>query len=136
MLFRSICVNKSSNAVLNLLTDFSAVLDHDVQDKLNTAISCRFIQCILIHSPRFITLENNCQKGYKKSMFGTSGRHKGVCSRQTATTIVYVRDISLKNIQIFNLTESIYILMSARSSTNVNEMHTSLDHCQRLLVWL
>ena len=33
---RTICVNKSNNKVLNLMTDFSAVLDHDVQDKLNT----------------------------------------------------------------------------------------------------
>jgi hypothetical protein len=30
---RTICVNKSSNAVLNLLTDFAAVLDHDVHIK-------------------------------------------------------------------------------------------------------
>ena len=56
---RTICVNKSSNAVLNLMTDFSAVLDHDVQDKLNTAIPCRSNQCIFLatHSPKLITLE-------------------------------------------------------------------------------
>ena len=35
---RTICVNKSNNEVLNLMTDFSAVLDHDVQEKFNTAI--------------------------------------------------------------------------------------------------
>ena len=61
---RTICVNKSSNAVLNLMTDFSAVLDHDVQDKLNTAIPCRSNQCIFLatHTPRTITLENSYEK--------------------------------------------------------------------------
>ena len=61
---RTICVNKSSNEVLNLMTDFSAVLDHDVQDKLNTAIPCRSNQCIFLatHSPKIISLENKCLK--------------------------------------------------------------------------
>lgn len=44
---RTICVNTSGPSVLNLMTDFSAVLDHDVQHKLNTAIPCRSNQCIL-----------------------------------------------------------------------------------------
>ena len=46
------------------MTDFSAVLDHDVQDKLNTAIPCRSNQCIFLatHSPRQIRLENDVEK--------------------------------------------------------------------------
>ena len=46
------------------MTDFSAVLDHDVQDRLNTAVPCRSNQCVFLatHSPRTVTLENDVEK--------------------------------------------------------------------------
>ena len=46
------------------MTDFSAVLDHDVQDRLNTAVPCRSNQCIFLatHSPRSIVLKNGTLK--------------------------------------------------------------------------
>ena len=61
---RTVCVNTSLPGALHLMTDFSAVLDHDVQDKLNTAIPCRSNQCIFLatHSPRQIRLENDVEK--------------------------------------------------------------------------
>ena len=61
---RTVCVNTSLPGALHLMTDFSAVLDHDVQDKLNTAIPCRSNQCIFLatHSPRLIRLENEVDK--------------------------------------------------------------------------
>ena len=48
---RTVCVNTSPASALH----FSAVLDHDVQDKLNTAIPCSN-QCIFLatHSPRTV----------------------------------------------------------------------------------
>ena len=61
---RTVCVNTSSTEVLTLMTDFSAVLDHDVQDRLNTAVPCRSNQCIFLatHSPRSIVLKNGTLK--------------------------------------------------------------------------
>ena len=61
---RTVCVNTSLPGALHLMTDFSAVLDHDVQDKLNTAIPCRSNQCIFLatHSPRLVRLENEVEK--------------------------------------------------------------------------
>ena len=61
---RTICVNTSSKDVLTLMTDFSAVLDHDVQDRLNTAILCHTNQCIFLatHSPRNVVLNNGVTK--------------------------------------------------------------------------
>ena len=61
---RQICVNTSERDTLTLMTDFSAVLDHDVQDRLDTAVPCRSNQCVFLatHSPRTITLENGVEK--------------------------------------------------------------------------
>ena len=61
---RQICVNTSRGDTLNLMIDFPAVLDHDVQDRLNTAVPCRSNKCVFlaIHSPRTVTLENGVQK--------------------------------------------------------------------------
>ena len=61
---RAVCVNTSSSDVLTLMTDFSAVLDHDVQDRLNTAVPCRSNQCIFLatHSPRYNQLKNGIMK--------------------------------------------------------------------------
>ena len=61
---RNVCVNTSTSEVLTLMTDFSAVLDHDVQDRLNTAVPCRSNQCIFLatHSPRHIQLKNGVMK--------------------------------------------------------------------------
>lgn len=52
------CVNTDDEGCLNIMTDFSAVLDHDVQNKLNTAIRCHFNQCVVLptHSPRHVTV--------------------------------------------------------------------------------
>ena len=46
------------------MTDFSAVLDHDMQDRLNTAVPCRSNQCIFLatHSPRYNQLKNGIMK--------------------------------------------------------------------------
>ena len=61
---RTVCVNTSPASALHLITDLSAVLDHDVQDKLNTAIPCRSNQCIFLatHSPRTVMIENGIAK--------------------------------------------------------------------------
>ena len=61
---RTVCVNTSFSEVLTLMTDFSAVLDHDVQDRLNTAVPCRSNQCIFLatHSPRNVQLKNGMKK--------------------------------------------------------------------------
>lgn len=61
---RTICVNTSKADVLTLMTDFSAVLDHDVQDRLNTAVPCHSNQCIFLatHSPRTVDLNNGAIK--------------------------------------------------------------------------
>ena len=57
---RQMCMNTYKEGCLNIITDFSAVLDHDVQDRLNTTIPCRTDQCVLLacHSHRFVALEN------------------------------------------------------------------------------
>lgn len=57
-------VNTSPASALHLMTDFTAVLDHNIQDKLNTAIPCRSNQCILLatHSPRAVMAENEIAK--------------------------------------------------------------------------
>ena len=108
---RTICVNKSNNAVLNLMTDFSAVLDHDVQDKLNTAIPCRSNQCIFLatHSPKVITLENNCRKRVQENdvwhFWSAQGGileaniyYHSVCTRHI---INQLSNLDLKRINIF-----------------------------------
>jgi hypothetical protein len=47
---RQLCINADEEGCLNLITDFSAVLDHDVQDRLNTAIPCHSNQCVVLAS--------------------------------------------------------------------------------------
>ena len=61
---RTICANKSDDTELNLMTDFSAVLDHNIQDKLNIEIPCRSNQCIFLatHSQRTVVLTNGSCK--------------------------------------------------------------------------
>ena len=56
---RQMCVNTYDEGCLNIMTDFSAILDHDVQDKLNTAIPCHSNQCVVLatHSPRHVTVD-------------------------------------------------------------------------------
>ena len=108
---RTICVNKSSNAVLNLMTDFSAVLDHDVQDKLNTAIPCRSNQCIFLatHSPRNITLENKYEKRVQKNdiwhfwsaqggILEANSYYHSICTRHILKTY---SDLQLSRVNIF-----------------------------------
>ena len=55
---RQLCINTYEEGCLNLMTDFSAVLDHDVQDRLNTAIPCHSNQCVVLasYSPRYVTV--------------------------------------------------------------------------------
>jgi hypothetical protein len=61
---RQMCMNTYEDGCLNIMTDFSAVLDHDVQDRLNTAIPCHTNQCVLLacHSPRLVDSENGISK--------------------------------------------------------------------------
>ena len=61
---RQMCMNTYEEGCLNIMTDFSAVLDHDVQDRLNTAIPCHTNQCVLLacHSPRYVALDNGRSK--------------------------------------------------------------------------
>ena len=47
---RQLCINTYEDGCLNIMTDFSAVLDHDVQDRLNTAIPCHSNQCVVLAS--------------------------------------------------------------------------------------
>ena len=108
---RTICVNKSNNEVLNLMTDFSAVLDHDVQDKLNTAIPCRSNQCIFLatHSPKVITLENKCLKRVQENdvwhFWSAQGGvleaniyYHSVCTRHIISKL---SNLDLKRVNIF-----------------------------------
>ena len=102
---RTICVNKSNNAVLNLMTDFSAVLDHDVQDKLNTAIPCRSNQCIFLatHSPQLITLENKyCKRIQENDVWHFWSAQGGVLEANIYYHSVCTRHIikSLSNIEL------------------------------------
>jgi hypothetical protein len=55
---RQLCINTYEEGCLNLMTDFSAVLDHDVQDRLNTAIPRHFNQCVVLasYSPQYVTV--------------------------------------------------------------------------------
>ena len=49
---RQLCINTYEEGCLNLMTDFSAALDHDVQYRLNTAIPCHSNQ--LSSSPAIV----------------------------------------------------------------------------------
>ena len=55
---RQLCINTYQDGCLNLMTDFSAVLDHDVQDRMNTVTPCRSNLCVVLasYSPRYIVL--------------------------------------------------------------------------------
>ena len=55
---RQICINTYKEGTLNIMTDFSAVLDHDVQDRLNTAVPCHSNQYVVLasYSPSIITV--------------------------------------------------------------------------------
>ena len=108
---RTICVNKSDNTVLNLMTDFSAVLDHDVQDKLNTAIPCRSNQCIFLstHSPRTVVLTNgSCKRVQQNDVWHFWSAQGGVLEGNsyyhsvcTKYIIDELADQKLKRVNIF-----------------------------------
>ena len=48
------------DGALYVMTDFSAVLDHDVQNRLNTAVPCHSNQCVVLasYSPSILTVGN------------------------------------------------------------------------------
>ena len=108
---RTVCVNTSLPGALHLMTDFSAVLDHDVQDKLNTAIPCRSNQCIFLatHSPRHIRLENDVIKRIQEyevwhfwsgqgGVLEANSYYHSVCTRHI---IKEYSSLDLKRVNIF-----------------------------------
>ena len=101
---RQICVNTSKSDTLNLMTDFSAVLDHDVQDKLNTAIPCRSNQCVFLatHSPRSITLANGVEKRIQENDIW----HMWFSSGETLDGNFYTHSVSTRHIVKKYMTEN------------------------------
>ena len=108
---RTICVNTSSKDVLTLMTDFSAVLDHDVQDRLNTAIPCHTNQNIFLatHSPRNVVLNNGVTKRIQDNdvwhlwsaqggILEANSYYHSVCTRHI---LKEYENLSLKRINIF-----------------------------------
>lgn len=108
---RTICVNTSKADVLTLMTDFSAVLDHDVQDRLNTAIPCRSNQCIFLatHSPRIVELQNEVQKRVQENdvwhfwsaqggALDTNAHYHSVCTRHILDEYSF---LNLRRVNIF-----------------------------------
>jgi hypothetical protein len=108
---RTICVNTSKPDVLTLMTDFSAVLDHDVQDRLNTAIPCRSNQCIFLatHSPRIVELENEVKKRVQENdvwhfwsaqggVIEANSHYHSVCTRHILDEY---NSLNLKRVNLF-----------------------------------
>lgn len=111
---RQICVNKSGRDTLTLMTDFSAVLDHDVQDRLNTAVPCRSNQCVFLatHSPRTVTLDNAVEKRVQENdiwhmWFSSGGMLDGnyythsVCTRHIVKKYKSESSGNLKKLNLF-----------------------------------
>lgn len=88
-----------------------AVLDHDVQDKLNTAIPCRSNQCIFLatHSPCTVALENGSKKRVLENdvwhfwsaqggVLDANSYYHSVCTRRIMNTYEYLQ---LDRVNIF-----------------------------------
>ena len=96
------------------MTDFSAVLDHDVQDRLNTAVPCRSNQCVFLatHSPRTVTLDNEVEKRVQENdiwhmWFSSGGMLEGnyythsVCTRHIVKKYKSESSGNLKKLNLF-----------------------------------
>jgi hypothetical protein len=107
---RQMCINTYKEDTLNVMTDFSAVLDHDVQDRLNTAIPCHTNQCVVLasYSPSTVPVGNTIKRVQQNDVWHCWSGQGGVIEANSYYHSVVMRHIlkhyahlAIKQLNIF-----------------------------------